>query len=62
MNAYKYIYRAGNKDGSSEVTDIEKALWYFKFVNNRLYSSVGGNKTIKLYNDIKHFLQKRDLI
>lgn len=29
-NAVKYICRAGLKDGSSEVEDLNKALWYIK--------------------------------
>ena len=29
-NAVKYISRAGKKDGSDYVTDLEKAIWYLR--------------------------------
>ena len=29
-NAVKYIIRAGKKDKSKEVEDLEKAIWYIK--------------------------------
>ena len=28
LNAFKYIWRAGNKEGSSKVEDLDKARWY----------------------------------
>lgn len=28
INAFKYIWRAGEKAGNSEVQDIEKSIWY----------------------------------
>ena len=28
-NAYKYLYRAGEKEGNSKGQDIAKAKWYF---------------------------------
>lgn len=28
LNAYKYLYRAGNKLGNSELQDRNKAQWY----------------------------------
>lgn len=34
LSAYKYIYRAGEKDGSSWQQDIEKAKWYLNYVAN----------------------------
>ena len=30
FNALKYISRAGNKPGSDEVEDLEKAVWYLE--------------------------------
>lgn len=54
-NAYKYIYRNGHKTGDN--ADIEKARWYFDFVNERLYSAVSGKKVIKLYLDVKKELK-----
>lgn len=31
LNCYKYLYRAGEKEGNSKEQDIEKAKWYFKW-------------------------------
>lgn len=28
INAFKYIWRSGNKAGNSEKQDLEKAVWY----------------------------------
>lgn len=30
-NAYKYLYRAGQKEGNSAEQDIEKAKWYYRY-------------------------------
>jgi hypothetical protein len=27
-NALKYVWRAGEKDGTNEAVDIQKAIWY----------------------------------
>lgn len=35
-NAVKYISRAGKKDKSKEVEDLEKAVWYLQREINRL--------------------------
>ena len=32
MNTYKYLYRAGEKDGNSREQDLKKALWYYDWV------------------------------
>lgn len=29
-NALKYVFRAGHKDGSSELEDLKKSLWYLE--------------------------------
>ena len=34
-NAYKYLYRAGYKEGNSAEQDVEKAKWYFDYAKNR---------------------------
>lgn len=34
-NAYKYLYRAGTKDGNSKEQDISKAKWYFDWVDSK---------------------------
>ena len=36
-NAIKYICRAGKKDKSKEVEDLEKAIWYLQREIKRLY-------------------------
>ena len=35
-NCIKYIARAGKKDPSKEIEDLEKALWYLQREINRL--------------------------
>ena len=61
-NAYKYLYRAGEKDGNPEIQDNLKAKWYFDYAN-KLIKEYGGltvNKTpikgSQLYKDIKEML------
>ncbi len=34
-NAYKYLYRAGNKAGNTKEQDMQKALWYYTWVKNK---------------------------
>lgn len=41
-NAVKYIARAGKKDPSKEVEDLEKAVWYLRRDIELLKSSVNG--------------------
>ena len=41
MNAYKYIYRAGEKDVNSEMQDNLKAKWCFDYAN-KLIKEYGG--------------------
>ena len=33
LNCYKYLYRAGQKEGNSAEQDIEKANWYLEWAN-----------------------------
>ena len=61
-NAYKYLYRAGEKDGNPEIQDNLKAKWYFDYAN-KLIKEYGGlfvNKMSiqdsELYEDIKEML------
>ena len=61
-NAYKYLYRAGEKDGNPEIQDNLKAKWYFDYAN-KLISSYGtlfwNNDRIEdseLYLDIREML------
>ena len=32
-NAYKYLYRAGDKDGNPKEQDVQKSKWYFEYAN-----------------------------
>ena len=34
-NAYKYLYRAGTKEGNSAEQDMNKARWYYDWVDNK---------------------------
>ena len=61
-NAYKYLYRAGEKDGNSAMQDNLKARWCFDYAN-KLIKEYGGlfvNKMpiqdSELYDDIKEML------
>ena len=61
-NAYKYLYRAGEKDGNPEIQDNLKAKWYFDHAN-KLIKEYGGLfvnkmpiKDSELYEDIKEML------
>ena len=58
-NAYKYLYRAGNKDGTPESQDIEKARWYVNWAKQH-ESSITGPSFIKLYRDVQKELKKYD--
>ena len=33
-SAYKYIYRAGEKEGNTKKQDLKKAYWYIKYVED----------------------------
>ena len=62
MNAYKYLYRAGEKDGNSVMQDNLKAKWYFDYAN-KLIKEYGGLFVNKmsiqdsdLYLDIREML------
>lgn len=47
-NAYKYLYRAGMKDGESQKDDIAKAKWCYNYQQSHLYSVINSTleKTI----------------
>lgn len=59
-NAYKYLYRAGQKENNSEQQDIQKARWYFNYVNNHLVSCVRYKGVLRLYKDVKEALKEYD--
>lgn len=61
-NAYKYLYRAGDKFGNSANQDIAKAQWYFDYANKLIakYGILAINgiriEDTDLYLDIKEML------
>ena len=61
-NAYKYLYRAGNKFGNPARQDVSKAQWYFDYTNKLIakYGELNFNGTrievTDLYLDIKEML------
>ena len=60
-NAYKYLYRAGEKEGSSKEEDLNKAKWYFDFVNKRLNVHVRYTNAVKLYTYVKTALKENGI-
>ncbi len=62
MNAYKYLYRAGDKFGNSYEQDRKKAEWYFGYANKLLAKTDKEDcfkKISKLYLDIENMLMFR---
>ncbi len=58
-NAYKYLYRAGYKPGQPEAQDIQKARWYFNWVQKHK-SAITGPSAVRLYCDVEKGLRKYD--
>ena len=62
-NAYKYLYRAGNKFGNSANQDVAKAQWYYDYANKLIakYGILAINgiriENSDLYLDIKEMLE-----
>lgn len=46
-NAVKYTARAGKKDPSKEIEDLEKAVWYLNREIERLKAKKEGRQSIK---------------
>lgn len=58
MNAYKYLYRAGEKADNSQEQDINKARWYFNWVNEKMDCIDNlGHRGLMLYTDINNRLK-----
>lgn len=51
-NAYKYLYRAGEKEGNSEVQDIAKAKWYMEYAARKLEKPMKNKKTLEQLSEI----------
>ena len=60
-NAYKYLYRAGEKDGNPEEQDHNKALWYFNYAKELTEngSALWGFSSM-LYEEIKEEIENAD--
>lgn len=59
MNSYKYLYRAGQKDGNSKDQDIAKARWYYNYVRDNLDTDEEDACFSTLHHDVTGML--RDL-
>ena len=61
MNTYKYLYRAGKKDGNSKEQDLKKALWYYDWVI-RETTNAGGNMILEteLFKDVNKMIMETD--
>lgn len=57
LNSYKYLFRAGLKDGNSAEQDVKKAQWYFDWVTNKSAElRIWDVFDWVLYSDIKQML------
>ena len=62
-NAYKYLYRAGDKFGNPARQDVDKAKWYFDYTNMLIdkYGILVFNgiliENLELYIDVKEMLE-----
>lgn len=57
-NAYKYLYREGEKDGNPQEQDRKKAIWYYNYAKK--LTDDGDWLTLKsfeLYCDIKEEIE-----
>ena len=57
MNAYKYIYRAGEKEGNSEHQDLQKAKWYFEYSNRIINHKWLRGPFGRLYDYIRYVME-----
>ena len=53
-NSYKYIYRAGEKDGNSEKQDMQKARWYYEYAKRIIDRKDLVGRFRDLYDYIKY--------
>ena len=56
-NAYKYIYRAGEKEGNAEEQDLQKARWYFEYANRIIDRTDLVGAFGKLYDYIRYIME-----
>lgn len=53
-NSYKYLYRAGIKEGESQGDDVKKAKWYFDWITapERVKQLNSNNMDWKLFKEV----------
>lgn len=51
LNCYKYLYRAGEKEGNSAEQDIAKAAWYLNWADAHEYELTPSNMLNELLAD-----------
>jgi hypothetical protein len=59
-NAYKYLYRAGEKEGNSASQDIEKAKWYYRYLSEIVDMVTFDYKLEKLEDYVYRRLKQYD--
>ena len=58
-NAYKYLYRAGEKAHNPEQQDLDKAKWYFNYAKELTLDGEGLVEAgYVLYRDIKREIER----
>ncbi|OPZ79377.1 MAG: hypothetical protein BWY78_00051 [Alphaproteobacteria bacterium ADurb.Bin438] len=50
-NVFKYLWRAGLKDGNSNIQDLKKAKWYLEDEIGRVENELQKNKIEQESND-----------
>lgn len=61
LSAYKYLYRAGEKEGNPAEQDMAKIDNYMRHCADLVVTSASGmKKTIDCYNILKKELEKND--
>ena len=60
LSAYKYLYRAGDKDGNPVEQDEQKAEWYLNWVTENALKCFGEDIfESQLYWDVFNLVQER---
>lgn len=52
-NAYKYLYRAGEKEGNSKEQDLNKCKWYLDWAKNH-----GNESVVEKYDFVYKMYEK----
>lgn len=58
-NAVKYISRAGKKDFSKRIQDLEKAIWYLNRALDKNVYEVPGGKKVHTISIVKYCSEKK---